>query len=123
MTVYYHGQASKGWKRFFLVAAIFNFLIGLAGMLTPESTIDGRIIGLLVFAFGVVYYLVSRDPYRYAPVLWAGVLGKLGVIGLLAPQGFVDAEAWPVLALLAGDAIFTIGFLIFLMKGDDRSTL
>lgn len=123
MTVYYHGQPTKGWRRFFTLAAIFNFLIGLAGMLTPESTIDGRIIGVLVFAFGIIYLLVSRDPYRFAPTLWAGVLGKLGVIGLLAPQGFTDVGSWPIMAVLAGDALFVIGFLIFLMKGSDRTTL
>ena len=70
------GEVSANWRRFFWAAAIYNFVIGLAGMLTPEATIDARIIGLLVFAFGVIYFLVARDPLRFAPVLWAGVLGK-----------------------------------------------
>ena len=38
------GTVSRGWKIFFWLAAIFNFLIGSAGMFVPEATIDARIV-------------------------------------------------------------------------------
>lgn len=114
-----YGKVSAIWRRFFWVATIFNFVIGLAGMLTPEATIDARIIGLLVFAFGLIYFLVARDPLRFAPVLWAGVLGKVGVVALLGPDAF-RASGDPIIAgVLIGDALFALGFLAFLFTRED----
>lgn len=105
---------SKGWVRFFYAAAVFNFLIGLAAMLVPESTLDGRIIGVLVFAFGVIYWLVAGDPARYASTLWAGVIGKLGVVGLLGPNTFAADGDPLMITVLAIDLLFALGFLIYL---------
>ena len=112
------GEVSRAWRWFFLAAAAYNLIIGLAGMITPGATVDARIVGLLVFAFGVIYYLVSRDPLRFAPTLWAGVIGKAGVVGLLAPEGFVENGDSLIAAILIGDMLFTLGFLVFLLRRD-----
>ena len=115
-----YGDAGRGWRIFFWVAAAFNFVIGLAGMLVPESTIDGRTIGLLVFAFGLVYFIVASDPVRYGRVLWAGVLGKVGVVALLGPREFAGEGGSLIAAVLAGDALFAFGFLVFLFTRADN---
>jgi len=107
-------KTGKGWRYFMLAAALFNFAIGLSGMLVPEATVDARTIGLLVFAFGVVYLIVSRDPVRYGSVLWAGVVGKVGVVALLGPREFASEGGGLIAAVLAGDALFAFGFLVFL---------
>lgn len=114
-----YSDAGRGWRLFFLVAAAFNFMIGLAGMLIPESSIDGRTIGLLVFAFGLVYFIVAGDPVRYGRVLWAGVLGKVGVVALLGPSEFGGEGSGMIAAVLAGDALFAFGFLVFLFTRAD----
>ena len=116
------GEVSANWRRFFWAAAIYNFVIGLAGMLTPEATIDARVIGLLVFGFGVVYALVARDPLRFAPVLWAGVLGKVGVVALLGPEASRAGGDPIIAAVLVGDALFALGFLAFLFTREDAAT-
>lgn len=110
----------SGWTRFFYAAAIFNFLIGLAAMLVPQSTLDGRMIGLFVFAFGLIYWIVARDAKRYASVLWAGVISKLGVVGLLGPRSLQGEMDPLVLGMLAGDLIFALGFLIFLFNREEE---
>lgn len=116
-----YGNAASGWRIFFWIAAGFNFLIGLAGMLVPESSIDGRTIGLLVFAFGLVYFIVASDPLRYGRVVWAGVLGKVGVVALLGPREFSGDGASLIAAVLAADALFAFGFLVFLFtRADSR---
>jgi len=97
------------------VAALFNLLIGALGMFSPEGTVDTRIVGLLVFAFGFVYLAVARDPMRHAPVLWAGVIGKVGVVALLAPEVLGTGSEPILLGVLALDALFAAGFLIFLL--------
>jgi len=117
------GEATigNGWRSFFWGATGFNFLVGLAGMLSPEATIDARIIGLLVFSFGVIYLLVARDPLRFAPALWAGVIEKIGVVALLGPQALGENGDAIVAGVLALDALFALGFLTFLLtRGDSR---
>ncbi|TNE31258.1 MAG: hypothetical protein EP350_07600 [Alphaproteobacteria bacterium] len=110
-----------GWRAFFWAACAFNLLIGLAGMVSPAATIDARIVGLLVFAFGVIYYLVARDPLRFAPVLWAGVLGKIGVVALLAPEAFGESGSRLTAGILVGDMMFAAGFLAFLFTRGEES--
>lgn len=98
-------------------AAAFNVIIGGASLFQPGASREGRIVGLLVVCFGVVYALVASDPVRFLPVLWAGVLGKLGVIALMAPavrRGELPrAVGW----VLAGDGLFTALFLVVLLRG------
>lgn len=119
MTQVLGGQTN--WKRFFYAAAIFNFVIGLAGMLVPESTLDGRIIGLLVFSMGTIYWLVARDPKRFGATLWAGVIGKLGVVGLLAPPTLADGGDLIMPVILAADLLFALGFLLYLFNRSERA--
>ena len=114
-------QVGGMWRGFFWAAAVFNFLVGLSGMLAPVPTIDSRIIGLLVFAFGVVYMLVARDPLRFAPVLWAGVIGKVGVVALLARDTLGEDGSALMAGVLAVDALFAVGFLAFLFTAGDDS--
>ncbi|MEE4539735.1 MAG: hypothetical protein V2J51_14750 [Erythrobacter sp.] len=111
-------MVGQGWRTLFWVAAGFNFIIGLAGMLSPQTTLDARIVGLLVFGFGITYALVARDPLRFGPVLWAGVIGKLGVVALLSPEALESGNIL-ILAVLALDAGFAIGFLAFLLTRGD----
>lgn len=107
------------WRWLFWAATLFNFAIGLAGMLSPDATIDARIVGLLVFCFGVIYLLVARDPVRFAPALWAGVIGKIGVVALLAPAQLGEGGNLGILGILVLDALFALSFLAFLLTYDE----
>jgi hypothetical protein len=73
------------------------------------------VTGLLVAGFGVVYAIAALDPPRFAPVLWAGVLGKLGVIAQLAPAVYKGELPRTLGWVLAGDALFTALFLALLL--------
>lgn len=113
-------RVTRHWVLFFWAAAIFNWIVGFSGMVVPGVSIDSRMIGVLVFAFGVVYWLVARDPLRYASVLWAGVIGKLGIVGLLVPTVFSAEGDTVVGILLVADLLFAIGFLAFLFSRNDE---
>jgi len=106
----------QGWRLFLWLAAAFNFVVGLLGMLSPEAGVDARLIGLLIFAFGVVYLQTARDPERLAPVLWAGVIGKVGAAALFAPQGFGEDGSLVIASAVVIDALFAVGFLAFLLS-------
>lgn len=110
-----------GWRAFFWAACAYNLVIGALGLLAPDASTDGRIIGLLVLCFGIVYLLVARDPLRFAPVLWAGLIGKFGVVGLLGPGAFAQGGDPMIAAILVGDALFAIGFLVFLLTHRTRT--
>lgn len=108
-----------GWRGFFWLATAYNLLIGLGGMLSPQADVDARIIGLLVLCFGIVYLLVAIDPRRYAHTLWAGLIGKVGVVALLGPAAIGEGGDHMLAAILGGDALFALGFLTFLLTNRD----
>lgn len=114
-------QGLTGWRAMLAAAALYNLVIGLTALHTPGASVDARIVGLLVACFGVVYALTARDPLRFAPLLWVGVVGKLGVIALVWPQVSTGSAAPGTGAVLAGDALFTLGFLAFLLWGQRAS--
>jgi len=103
-----------GWRTMLVLAALYNLAIGLVALHTPGS-VDGRIVGLLVACFGLVYALAASDPLRFAPTLWVGVIGKLGVIALVLPQVRAGLAAPGTGLVLGGDALFTLGFVAFLL--------
>ena len=108
-------NVGKGWRSFFWVASAFNLVVGFAGMAQAEGDTQAMIVALLVACFGVVYALVARDPLRFAPVLIAGIIGKLGVVALLGPANW-QAGGDPVIgAVVAGDLLFALGFAWFLL--------
>lgn len=103
------------WPCSLILAAAYNLIIGAASMLQPGAAREGRVTGLLVVGFGVVYAIAASDPARFAPVLWAGVLGKLGVIALLGPAVRKGELPRSVGWVLAGDAVFAALFLVLLL--------
>lgn len=104
------------WRWFFYAAAAYNIVIGGAGLANSAAAVNDRIVGLLVLCFGLVYAMVGRDPARFGPVLWAGIAGKAGIVALLLPDVLALSAAPGTGAILSGDALFTIGFLIFLLR-------
>ena len=111
-----HSPVPGGWHLFFGAAALFNFVIGALGLINPAADTNARIISLLVFCFGLVYALMARDPLRFAPALWAGIIGKLGVVAMLGPPNW-QAGGDPVLGtVVAGDLLFALGFAAFLWR-------
>lgn len=107
-------KSHKVWRWFFGAAAAYNLMIGGAGLADFSAPVNDRIINLLVVCFGVIYGMVARDPLRFSPVLWAGILGKLGIVAMLAPAVFAGTAQPGVGVVLIGDMLFTLGFLLFL---------
>jgi hypothetical protein len=95
-------------------AASYNLLIGLPGVVMG-ATVNERIVSLLVACFGLVYAICASDPRRYAPMLWAGITGKVGIIALLWRDIADGTAPSATLPILAGDALFTIGFVALLL--------
>jgi hypothetical protein len=108
-------MTSNAWQIMLWAAAAYNLFIGGGGLVARGAPRDARLVSLFVAAFGIVYAVAATDPMRFAPVLWAGVFGKLGVIALMAPAVAKGELPRAVGWVLAGDALFTVAFLWLLL--------
>jgi len=116
------GEDAMGkWSVMLGAAAAYNLVVALPGLFAAGASVSERIVALLVACFGLLYALISRDPLRLAPALWAGIGGKIGVVTLMWPE-VVSGRAVPGTGLiLAGDALFTLLFLVFLLRPARRA--
>ena len=111
---------SPRWSWMLGAAAAYNLIVAVPALLVPDTSQDDRITAVLVASFGVLYALIARAPALYGRMLWAGVLGKAGILAILLPA-ILDGRAPEATGyILAGDALFTIGFLALLLGPQRR---
>jgi hypothetical protein len=108
-------RGMSGWRLFLWIAAAYNLVIGLGAFLAAEWGSPGAVNGVLIFAFGLLYALVAREPKRFAPILLAGILGKAMVVLMLGPPNWSDGGNPAIGAIVAGDLLFVLGFAAFLI--------
>lgn len=113
-------RARRGWQVFFWLAAAYNLVIGLGTFLASAWGTPEAINGVLIFGFGIIYALVARQPQRFAPVLLAGIIGKAMVVLMLGPPNWAEGGDSAVGAIVAGDLVFTLGFIAFLLLSRRR---
>jgi hypothetical protein len=100
------------YRIWFYAAAIYNLswgaavvlfpraLLRLAGLDDPAAVPLAQVIGMMVGVYAYGYYLLARDPVRYARLIWIGLAGKT-----LGPLGFVFSAA-------TGSLPWTFGWVI-----------
>jgi hypothetical protein len=88
------------YRRWFYAAAIYNAVWGslvavfpdpllrIAGLIDPGALPLVRVIGMMVGVYAYGYYLLARDPRRYAGLIWIGLAGKT-----FGPLGFLYSAA------------------------------
>ncbi|MDY6906458.1 MAG: hypothetical protein SWH61_17440 [Thermodesulfobacteriota bacterium] len=126
------GWELPAWRKFFAVAACWNFGAALPVFALPDfhfrlyfgvKTIDehARILFLtfyaFVFLFGILYAMVAYNPPGNRNLVFAGILGKIYVT-ILYNYMFLTGTASLFAALGGnGDFIFTLFFIYYLLKG------
>lgn len=134
MTDVNSGSISKGWSIMFYIAAAFNIIAAIGALLTPAesnalmmygsktalanpaASINTQAFLVFVLIFGIGYAMVAMDPTKNRGIVWLGILGKLYVFtawGIYYKSGIVTLTAF---AGTFGDLIFTILFIMFLIK-------
>lgn len=109
------------WSVMLGAAAAYNLVVALPGLFASGASVSERIVALLVGCFGILYALISRNPLRLAPALWAGIVGKIGVVALMWSE-VASGRALPGTGLiLAGDTLFTLLFFVFLLGPAQRA--
>ena len=122
-------QGIERFKPLFYAAAIYNVVWGivvvlfpnlyfdLIGMARPNHPAIWQSVGMMVAVYGPGYWLIARNPERYAPLVWIGLLGKtLGPIGFLI--GAIRGELpWAFgIVCLTNDFIWWVPFWRFALR-------
>jgi hypothetical protein len=93
------------YRRWFRAAVIYNLAWGLSvalypawflwfANLGPAAAPLAQAVGMMVGVYAYGYFLLARDPERYASFVWIALAGKmLGPAGYLA-SAFAGALPW-----------------------------
>lgn len=119
-------MSEQGWTRVFILAAIFNILIGLPLLLDPTMIkllplpsgdfIWPRLAGGVIFVFGIAYWIVSRDLDRNRGIIAAGATGKLLVVLILLIYWFKGTIGFWQFSTSLIDLVFAALFIRFLVR-------
>ena len=120
-------MGEQGWTRVFILAAIFNVLIGLPLLLDPamgpkilplpaDDLIWPRLAGGMIFIFGIGYWIVSRDLDRNRGLVAIGAVGKLLVVLQLAIYWIKGTIGFWAFSVSLIDLVFAVLFIRFLVR-------
>ncbi len=99
----------RAYQRWFYAAALYNLLWGAWVSLFPGSLFSvlrldapshlplWQSVGMMVQVYAFGYYLIARQPERYAALVWVGLAGKT-----FGPLGFLYASSTGQLAWAFG---------------------
>jgi hypothetical protein len=88
------------YRPWFYAAAAYNLLWGVVvvafpaavtrfvGLDVPDALPLVQVVGMMVGVYAYGYYLLARDPRRYAGFIWIALAGKS-----LGPAGFLYSAA------------------------------
>ena len=122
------------FKYFFLFAAIYDFVLGFLFLFfykymysvfditLPTYPMYLQMAAAFVFAMGVGYYFVYRNPYRNIDLVKLGIVYKLTYGGLTSYFYFMDMANVAFFWFAIADFVFTVFFIWFLVdaKKDGR---
>jgi hypothetical protein len=117
------------WKPFFLVAALYDGVLGAAffifynplfhalGIALPNNTSYIHITTAYIFVQGLSYWFVYRDPLKNIDIVKVGIVYKVIYVGLAAYYLAIGQLLSSVFAWLAlTDLIFLVLFVRFVMQ-------
>lgn len=116
----------KHARLLFYVAAVFNFAgvallhpaSGMATMLrlspAPGPGVFDQVALVAIFAFGIGYWLVARNPDRNRDLVKIALIAKLGVVAIIVSHFLAGSANLNLVGLVSGDLLFSLAFIYFL---------
>lgn len=125
------------YARLLVLAALWNIAIGLSGAVLYELTITlffgpgavsynlisvvfYRLFMVAVIAFGIGYFIVSRDLSRNRAVLWLGLACKMILFAVFSFLFFTGRATVLAFITLIGDLCWSLLMLLFLWQTRER---
>lgn len=122
------GPAS-GWRTFFLVAALYDMVLGIAffflfdplfsalGIALPNNISYIHLTAAFVFVQGLGYWFVYQDLTANRGIVKQGIVYKAVFAGLGFYYLAIGQLLHPVFLVFAvADALFLVGFWLFLRR-------
>lgn len=121
------------WRTFFLVAGLYDVLLGLAFLLAGETILTAvgmklpphiayiHLAAIFVAVQGLSYLLAYRDAWSNLGVIWVGVAYKASYATLAAY--YLATGQLPSIFFIPWaicDVAFMVGFLVFLRAAMGR---
>ena len=119
------------WRTFFMVAAIYDIVLGVAffllygplfsalGIELPNNTSYIHLTAAFVFTQGLGYWFVYQDPPANIGIVKLGVVYKAIFSGLAFSYLAIGQLLHPVVLVFGvADLAFLIGFWLFLRQRD-----
>ena len=120
---------SKTSSRLLLIAALFNWAVGVALMtdaslllqlfnITPLPTepLFMTLSGWLIICYGIGYFWASRDLAGNLGIIRLGIIGKLGVFGVVLISSLLGHISWQMNLLSSVDLVFAVLFTMAIGK-------
>jgi hypothetical protein len=120
---------SSGWRTFFLVAALYDMVLGIGffflfgpifsalGIALPNNTSYIHLTAAFVFVQGVGYWFVYQDMTANPGIVKQGIVYKAVFAGLGLYYLAIGQLLHPIfLAFAVADAAFLIGFWLYLRR-------
>jgi hypothetical protein len=128
------GSQSTFWKPFFLVAALYDGILGAGffifynplfhalGIALPNNTSYIHITTAYIFVQGVSYWFVYRNPLKNVDIVKVGIVYKIIYVGLALYYLAIGQLLSAVFAWLAvTDLIFLVFFVLFVTRARGAS--
>ena len=125
-------EKDKYYRYMFLIAAIWNFFVGMSlflasvflidiiaplfEMAIPPSLVWFHVVSGMVFFFGVGYYIVSRDISQNHGLVILGIIEKFFFFFAIVIYYFLGAYNFNAVLLVIVDLVFGCLFLEFLIN-------
>lgn len=123
------------WRTFFLVAAIYDIVLGAAffllygplfsalGIELPNNTSYIHLTAAFVFTQGLGYWFVYQDPPANVGIVKLGIVYKAIFSGLAFYYLAIGELLHPVFLVFGvADLLFLIGFAYFLRQPSEAAT-
>jgi hypothetical protein len=117
------------WRPFFLVAALYDLILGagffllygplfeILNIALPNNISYIHLTAAYVFTQGVGYWFVFQDPMSNRAIVKVGAIYKFFFSALALYYLVIGELLHPVFALFGGlDLLFLIGFILFLRE-------
>jgi hypothetical protein len=92
-----------------------GWFLELFGLTLPADPVYLRLVGALVVAVGLIYYLGYRDPVRNVVAVYFGVIDNaLATVTLLVVGFTAGLSSWFLWVTVGLTALFTLAFVALL---------
>lgn len=122
----------KPGRPIFLTAAVFNWIAGMGMLMGLGPVIMGGqdvspgmaafmdLFAILVMAFGVSYFMIAQDYYRYRPLIVLACIAKIIVV-LTAFLHFIGGHiGWQLPVLTLADLVYAALFASIFLRYPPR---